>query len=260
MPDTQSRTTRQEYDVYWQNTENIYSWYPTIRHRRRFIINMVQKFRLQHPCTIFDFGCGDGSLLEHLRNTCSIEEKYLGGSDISGKALELARKKLGTAHFFHAAFPKTEQAYDIIICSEVIEHATDYRGILTWIHRHLREEGILILTTQSGRIHASDRYTHHTQHFQKKALSIILRQTGFHLLCSRLWGWPLFTAQKFLTNINFSHVRENYLEGDLSLMKRITFSLAYVLYFLHDFVPLGPQIYIVGKKSMACRPPPPRNS
>jgi hypothetical protein len=112
----------------------------------------------------------------------------------------------------------------------------------------LVDGGRLILTTQAGKIHASDKYTGHTQHFEIAHLEAVLKHLGFEIEKSRPWGFPFFTLQKYLTNLRFEKVRQNYLEGELTLRKRCVFEIAYFLFYLHDFIKLGPQIYIVARK------------
>ncbi|OGJ55130.1 hypothetical protein A3D11_03610 [Candidatus Peribacteria bacterium RIFCSPHIGHO2_02_FULL_49_16] len=249
------KQAREVYDTYWESTEDSYPHYPTIRHRKRFILKEIQKFLQCHSepaegyTSIFDFGCGEASLLTTIQQTFRIPQKHLAGNDISAFAVKRAQQKIPEGTFFPSAFPATDQKYHIIICSEVIEHTTEYQKILRWIFDHLRKNGLLILTTQSGRIHASDRYTHHTQHFKKSCLDALLKNIGFHIQSSRLWGWPFFTVQKYLTDVNFDHVRDRYLEGNISPSKKRIFNAAYASYHLHDLIPFGPQIYSTAKKT-----------
>ena len=131
----------------------------------------------------------------------------------------------------------------------MIEHTEKYLDIIKWIHNNLDKNGTFILTTQSGKIHASDRYTGHTQHFKSKELELLLKNEGFKIHKSFLWGFPFFTLQKYLTNINFKAVQKNYLEGELSFRKKIVFDITYLFYFIHDLIKQGPQIYIIASKS-----------
>lgn len=245
-------STAHEYDMYWEQTEDSYPHYPTIRHRKRFILNKIRDYLKDKEGNlpmIFDFGCGEGSLLMTIQEFFRIPPSHLGGNDISALALERAKAKVSEGTFLCGAFPDYPKCFDICICSEVAEHTPDYRHILEWIHQHLTKEGLLLLTTQAGRIHACDRYTHHTQHFQKTELDALLKKIGFRIEKSRLWGWPLFTLQKYLTNFSFDHIRTTYMEGKLSPYKRFIFDLTYILYFFHDMIPFGPQIYIAARKS-----------
>lgn len=241
--------TQYDPDAYWDNTEGSYPHYPTVRHRKRFIINTIRKGAPKKLFTVFDFGCGEASLLQSIQTRFDLPDDALGGCDISDKAVLSARKKLKTPYLYHALFPVLPMPFDIMVCSEVIEHTTEYRDILVWMHRNLVPGGLLILSTQTGTIHGSDRYTGHTQHFQKKELVALLRATGYRLEKSYLWGWPLFTLQKCFTDICFEHIQKAYLEGSISLRKKFVFDLAYTAYFLHDLIPFGPQMYIIARKS-----------
>lgn len=237
------------YDAYWDRTEESYPHYPTIRHRRRFILQAIRNFCRGNPGSVFDFGCGEGTLLSVIQQQTMLGTDQIGGCDISGKAVESARRKLKSPHLFHASFPDTHASWDVMVCCEVIEHTRDYIRILTWIYKHTAPGGILILTTQTGGIHASDHYTGHTQHFRLHELRGLLRDIGWEIEKGRLWGWPFFTIQKYLTNVRFGTVRTRYLEGPMTRWKSLVFTIAYLLYFVHDLILWGPQIYIVARKS-----------
>jgi len=236
-------------DTYWQDTEDSYPHYPTVRHRKRFILSSLRKHCPGGSFSVFDFGCGEGTLLATIQKEFSLQPEQVGGCDISKQAVEGARKKLNSPYLLHEMYPTLTQKFDVMICSEVIEHTTDYENVLRWMAENLNSGGVMIVTTQSGSIHASDIYTGHTQHFILKNLRKMMEGFGLNMLTARLWGWPLFSLQKYLTNIRFDRIQKNYLEGNITLHKKITFSLAYAAYFVHDLIPLGPQIYIVARKA-----------
>ncbi|MBI2636533.1 class I SAM-dependent methyltransferase [Candidatus Peregrinibacteria bacterium] len=236
------------YNHYWQHVEGSYGLYPTIRHRKRFITARLRSLHPSGSFTLYDFGCGDGRLLRDLRNTFSLPPANIGGSDVADEAVRSTRAVTGSASVHRGAFPDIPDRYDAMVCSEVIEHTERYRDILAWIYEHLAPGGSLILTTQAGRIHASDRYTGHTQHFRLADVVAILRSLGYHIDYVRAWGFPFFTLQKYLTNMRFDHIQKTYMEGTPSLRKRVVFAVAYLLYFLHDLIPLGPQLYLVARR------------
>lgn len=236
-------------DTYWAHAEHSYPYYPTARHRRRFIVNTLARSPLPQPFTVFDFGCGEGTLLQAVQQEFDLPDDHIGGCDISAFAVESARAKLLSPHLHHALFPPLPNAFDVMICSEVLEHTTRYREILIWMRDNLRPKGLLILTTQAGRRHTSDHYTGHTQHFAIRPLTALLTELGFTIEHARLWGFPFFTLQKYFTNLRFDQIRRNYLEGPISGKRRIVFTIAHLLYFLHDGIPLGPQIYITARKT-----------
>ncbi|MEK7218786.1 MAG: class I SAM-dependent methyltransferase [Patescibacteria group bacterium] len=239
---------RYDPNVYWQATEQAYPYYPTVRHRRRFILKTIDRLQPAGRRSTFDFGCGEGTLLRSVQVRFGLTPGELGGCDISQAAIERARVKLPGSTLSHALYPQLRDAYDVLICCEVIEHSTEYADILRWMYAHTAPGGLLILTTQTGKIHASDRYTGHAQHFKLRPLCALVEETGWRIGKARLWGWPFFTLQKYLTDVSFPVVRERCLEGALTPGKSLLFSAAYLAYCLHDFIPFGPQIYIVGRK------------
>ncbi|MBI1858232.1 MAG: methyltransferase domain-containing protein [Candidatus Melainabacteria bacterium] len=212
------------------------------------MINTLKKYIDKTRFSVFDYGIGNGTLLKDIKDMFNLSETDIGGCDISSIAIELSKKKLHSPFLFNEQYPKLNKQFDVIVCSEMIEHTTQYKQSLEWIYNYLETNGILILTTQSGKIHASDKYAGHTQHFKLSELNSLLIEIGFHINHLRFWGFPFFTLQKYLTNYKFSSIKEDFLEGEPHIKQRFIFSLAYIIYYIHDFINFGPQIYIVASK------------
>jgi len=237
-------------DVYWEKTEVSYPAYPTVRHRKRFITNALrQSVNSAGEVSVFDYGMGEGDLLVSIKNELGLADNQLGGCDISARAVDVARRKIASEYLFCTPLPKLDRKFKVIICSEVIEHTKDYLHILYWLKANLEQDGLLILTTQSGKIHQSDLYAGHTQHFRIDELERILNKLEFSLTYSSLWGFPFFTLQKYLTDISFQYIKNAYLEGELSAWKKAVFDIAYHLFFVHGLIKTGPQIYILAVNS-----------
>jgi|GEM_PF-375246 len=235
-------------DEYWLSAGISYTAMPTVRHRKRYILNALKRYPFSEQTMVFDYGCGIGNVMAAVKDRYRLKPEQIGGCDISKEALEIARRRVDTPHLYNAFFPALSRPCDIIICTEVIEHTADYAKILAWIWRNLKPGGWLILTTQSGKIHASDLYTGHTQHFHRRALEQHLRGLEFQITSSRLWGFPLFTLQKYLTDLNFDKVKAGYVEGPLNPRRKFVFDLAYLCFKLQDWIPFGPQIYMTARK------------
>jgi SAM-dependent methyltransferase len=233
-------------ETYWDSTAGSYPYYPTVRHRKRFILDCLRRFtRLGTDSFVFDYGCGEGGILQEIQAALRVSGDQLGGCDVSATAIAHARKKVASPHLYHGGFPEFDARCSAVVCSEVIEHTRGYLDILEWIYGKLTAGGVLILTTQAGKLHASDAYTGHVQHFTLSGLQSELAAIGFRIAYARLWGFPLFTLQKYMTDVNFKVVREHCLEGRPSLCRRALFAATYGTYFVHDLIPMGPQIYVV---------------
>ncbi len=95
-------------------------------------------------CKVLDVGCGDGSLLAPF---CKSQECY--GVDVSETPLKHAEMKGIRTHRTNLEseeLPFDNESFDLIVCSETIEHLLDADNLLHEIHRTLRLGGTFILT------------------------------------------------------------------------------------------------------------------
>lgn len=92
---------------------------------------------------ILDVGCWTGDIIEVFK------ESSLHGVDISEWAVDKARKKGIDARVIDIEkeeLPYDDNFFDVVICSEVLEHIIDQDKILKEIHRVLKPEGVFIAT------------------------------------------------------------------------------------------------------------------
>jgi len=97
---------------------------------------------------ILDVGCGDGNFSSLLKRACRAKEVY--GIDISEKGVESARKngvKAFQLDIDAEDLPFEDNYFDAIFAGEVIEHLFDTDHFLDEVHRVLKPEGILVLST-----------------------------------------------------------------------------------------------------------------
>ena len=240
-----------DYEEHWSHSVATYSNHPTSRHRRRFVMDTLNRIKPRSGMFVFDYGSGPGLLLEQIKETYGLPERDLGGCDISYTGISKARQRLGGGVFFVGEYPQLNRKIDIAITSEVIEHTPEYRRVLEWMSQHLRPGGDLIITTPGGTMDPPDQYYGHIQHFTLPQLTSILTELGFKVKVARQWGFPLFSLQKWVTKRNFDTIRENYMHGELDWKKRAIFKASYYAYFLHDVLSMGPQIFIHAQKKSA---------
>lgn len=105
---------------------------------------IVKELIRNNRCRVLDVGCGDGSLLEPF---CGSQECY--GVDVSEVQLKKARMKgIRTCRIDleRERLPFANDFFDLIVCSETIEHLLDADNLLQEIHRTVRLGGAFILT------------------------------------------------------------------------------------------------------------------
>ena len=108
------------------------------------------------PCEAFlDAGCGDGRYLAALARSANRPERVTG-TDISQRILKTARvaaaplePELVQANL--EALPLEDEAFDLALCTQVIEHLLDPPGGVQELARVLRPGGVLVLTTDNRR-------------------------------------------------------------------------------------------------------------
>lgn len=124
---------------------------PLLKERGSYLkkrIAWIQK-ELEIPFSgkILDVGCGDGSLLYHLRYSNPKIEPF--GTDVSKEGCKLAIKhgiKAKVADLNYK-IPFGSSQFDFIIGHECIEHLWNTDQFLSECHRCLKKGGYLILTT-----------------------------------------------------------------------------------------------------------------
>ena len=88
---------------------------------------------------ILDIGCGNGSILRHLRG---LGYRQLQGLEISTYAIERLRGEGIEMHYGALpSIPLPEASFDVVIASEVLEHIIRRRRFLSEMHRVLKPGG-----------------------------------------------------------------------------------------------------------------------
>ena len=166
---------------------------PSFYHKKRLIQKIFKKYSLKGD--IVEVGCGDGSLLGQFYGSAN----NLYGYDISEKAIELAKSRFGDTAFFSVGDitkPDTlsEKKFDVVLCSEVLEHIENDRLAIKHLYNLLKPGGCLIMTVPHLKRYWShlDTSDGHVRRYEKDALKDMLNGIGFVVYENFDWGYPLF--------------------------------------------------------------------
>jgi ubiquinone/menaquinone biosynthesis C-methylase UbiE len=125
------------------------------------------------PCEAFlDAGCGDGRYLAALAAELPARR---AGLDISERILETARHRV-EADFRQGnleSIPFADAEFDLVLCSQVIEHVLDADAAVRELARVLRPGGTLIISTDNAR-----NYVTRTINAPRTAAVRVLRLRG----------------------------------------------------------------------------------
>ena len=244
-----------DYNKFWETMKEPHSRHPSVRFRNYLIIKAIQK--ILDPIkenAILDVGCGDAGLLKQLSNHSYLKGKkaVFSGYDISGYQIEKNRSQGLRFNFRVADFNENIEVsnkFNIIICSEVIEHLKNWRISLENMAAMNESGGYLILTTQSGRRFRSDLALGHLQHFELDYLTDYLKMFDYDIIIDEKRGFPFYNLQKAVNSIFFS-VSERIVHTDVNALTSILFDITYFLFRISiNSKKLGPQIFILARKS-----------
>ena len=123
--------------------------------------------------SVADAGVGPGiALKELLRGS---HPAHIVGFDYSRAALETARQMLPSGRFEHRGiYDEPYEQFDVVICTEVLEHLERPADALNLLVRMLRPGGCLLLTVPDGRIDFSEK---HINFWSPESWGLFLRGT-----------------------------------------------------------------------------------
>ena len=118
--------------------------------RMRAVLRYVGEARLEKPFRSLDVGCGMGWLAERLARFGGV-----WGLDISEEAVRQAQRRVLSGTFVAADFLEEQlgwEPFDLVVCSEVIEHFPDQSGAVARLAELTKPGGRLILTTPNKNV------------------------------------------------------------------------------------------------------------
>lgn len=107
---------------------------------------IVQAVPKEENLKILDAGCGEGQLLLKISKVNSGE---LYGTDITPVAIESAKERVRGGVFSLQNLRSLnfeDDFFDVVICTEVIEHISNYQEAIKELKRVLKKDGLLIIT------------------------------------------------------------------------------------------------------------------
>ena len=119
-----------------------------IKKRLEFLVEIISKAQ---PSAVLDVGCGTGAYL-----TQPLAERFGSinflGIDSDRVSIEFARNSCVLPNLTYSDQLETpaEGKFDLIICSEVIEHVEDPTKFLSSLTKNLSEDGKMVLTVPNG--------------------------------------------------------------------------------------------------------------
>lgn len=202
---------------------------------------------------LLDVGCGIGTLLSQISAHTGVTE--VSGCDFSQEAIEIADRE--GFNVFVAdltdldTFPPKN--YDIIICSEVLEHIEDDETALSHLHSLVRDGGRIIISVPYSiqNWSAHDEFAGHIRRYEYDELVQKIERANFSILYAFVWGFPLYT----LYHSVMIHCKPDEImghSGTRNYLKRYLSQCLYHLFYIDDlfvYFKKGRRVFVVAEKT-----------
>lgn len=160
----------------------------------RIILRFVNKILVgRRNLKVLDYGCGAGTIALYIAN----KGHSVVGVDVSSLAIRAARKSArsvglsGVTFFELSEFENNHNdlRFDLIVCTEVIEHVRDDKKLLGGLYSKLTRNGALLLSTPSknaplyklGISRSFDEKVGHLRRYDPSYLTRMIKSCGFKI-------------------------------------------------------------------------------
>src|SRR5687767_3148223 len=136
-----------------------------------------QKVKFSNDKTIADAGCGTGHLLYFLKEQVEFEKAT--GFDFSPEAIKMAKELFPSFEFYvFDIYSGQDQKFDIVLCTEVLEHLLHPDLALSNLLSMLNPDGSLFITVPNGRL---DTFKGHINFWSPESWEIFIKKnaTGY---------------------------------------------------------------------------------
>lgn len=199
-------------------------------------VEMVGKLNCTFPLVHLDVGSGHGDLIKLLRErheltsfACDYTDELITLSDVPVQVADLNVDKL----------PFTDASFDLVTCTEVIEHLEHYRETIREMHRVLKPGGVLVVTTPNI-LNLKSRIRFLFFGFYNLFGPLHFKESALHSAGGHINPVSLFYLIHSLIDAGFSDIK-------VSIDKRQTSSLVWLLLL---YIPIKMLSFFIKRKEI----------
>ena len=238
---------RSYYDAQSAGREDYWRHMAAPRFRVRRILSIIAGYNSSD--SVVDLGCGNGALLEEI--AARLPEARLAGVDLSSEQLRQNKERLPNIDWYCADLQEqpsfAASTFNVVVASEVIEHLDKPLALLRHAFALAAADAMLIVTTQSGPVGATERSVGHQRHFTADELTALLRDAGWTPV--RVWneGFPFHNLSKWWANRDAEASMERFGGKPYGVRERFICALLRGAFYLNSRQ-RGAQLFAVGRR------------
>lgn len=227
---TDTAYNQEYYDAQWSSLTDYIKYNPGARHRRKAILDIVKELKVD---SVLDVGCGNGMMIREMKGVLKGSPNF-HGADLSGAVVEQNQNFDKDSKYYQLDIQKDSlpKKFDLIVCSEVIEHLENRTLAYQNLRKMLNPGGYLLITCPGGTVYETERHFGHVSHPDQYELHQLGEGVGLQALLIRNWGFPFYSLLKWVTNINAEWSLKNFGETKYSFWQK---AISTFLYYLNFF-------------------------
>jgi SAM-dependent methyltransferase len=180
----------------WERYGHLDAASPAAFHRRRLVVQLCMRYAAGAR-QVLDVGSGRGELLQELRLgfptatlcACDVSLASVRETKRLNPHLEVLQMDL-TAPDFERTYGQFLGRFELVTCSEVVEHIRDDHLAVEHVARLLAPRGTLVLTVPGGKMSRFDHLIGHQRHYSSQGLRELARAANLEALDVLAWGFP----------------------------------------------------------------------
>ncbi len=205
------------------------SFSATLKARAKIISGLIRRYNLSGK--LLDAGCGTGHILGVVIRKNKNRFNLIEGIDFSIEACKNSARllRINTYNFDLRDISGLRNEYNVIICSEVIEHIKEDEKVLSNLYNSLDNNGTLIITVPYLKKNWGkfDKISGHVRRYEKDELETKLRKAGFIIQDSFGWGNFIYSLYfRFFLKQSNPHSTINKDNTRINRIKMTVFNLA----------------------------------
>lgn len=175
-------------DKYLKISENNW-WFVS---RNDLIVRLVNKYSSDKNVKILEIGCAQGYLIERLRD---IGYKNASGVDVDKGLINKAKAKgLNVLCMDIMNNNFDDESFDLIICSDIMEHIKDEYKFVSEVKRILKRNGVAFVFVPAFMFLWSyhDEINRHYKRYKASDLKKLFSENGFEIEKLSYWNMSFF--------------------------------------------------------------------